>query len=237
MVNIGDKMLVGNYSIPDSPNRLPDLLDLLKKIYDIYTREDIKDVLKNDGLAKLLNYKSSNNGSYQRKIRAFRDYGLLEGKGDLRVSIRGENILYGPEEDKNKALQDAFLSVPLWNKLYDKFRKDLPASDFWLHLKEITGCSPKDAQDMENAVREAFTRDASVMVSAGMHQEERRPSPIEKDIETMNVEQRPIVAHSSDEGEVALTALYRLGAYDIATQLIEFLKEKKNTKPKKEEES
>ena len=230
-------MQVGNYSIPDSPNRLPDLLDHLRKIYDVYSRNDIKDVLKNDGLAKLLNYKSSNNGSYQRKIKGFREYGLLEGKGDLRVSARGENILYGTEDERNKALKDAFLSIPLWNKFFEKFGKNLPMSDFWLHLKETTGCSPKDAQDLENSVRDAYTKDASAVGDFGLHREEKSSSSEHSRIDESKNNQKLVAVPSKDDGEVALTALYRLEAYDIATQLIQFLKEKKITEQNTEEGS
>lgn len=222
-------MQVGNYSIPDSPNRLPDLLDPLRKIYDVYSTNDIKDVLKNDGLATLLNYKSSNNGSYQRKIKGFREYGLLEGKGDLRVSIRGENILYGTEVEKNKALKDAFLSIPLWNKFFEKFGKNLPMNDFWLHLKETTGCSPKDAQDMENSVRDAYTKDANAIGDLGSHLEEKSSSMEHPRNDESKNSQNSVEAQSKDDGELALTALYRLEAFDIAADLIKFLKERKKS--------
>lgn len=229
-------MQVGNYSIPDGPNRLPGLLELLKKIYDVYSRNDIKDVLKNDGLAELLSYKSSNNGSYQRKIRAFREYGLLEGKGDLRVSTRGEAILYGTETEKNKALQSAFLSIPFWNKLFEKFGKELPSNDFWLHIREITGCSPKEAQDVEETVREAFFKDAGVFSEVmKSYPDYTRSSPTEKEGRTETPQS--ITVQFKDDGELALTLLYRLEAYDIASDLIQFLKEKKKSIDRPEEGS
>lgn len=230
-------MQVGNYSIPDSPNRLPDLLDPLRKIYDVYTRNDIKDVLKNDGLAKLLNYKSSNNGSFQRKIRGFREYGLLEGKGDLKVSARGESILYGTESERSRALQDAFMAIPLWNKLFKRFGKNLPMRDFWLHLKETTGCSPKDAQDLENTVRDAYTKDASVVSDINSKKGEMGETYDYHEKEQTTPLQESLTVQFRDDGELALTLLYRLEAYEIAGELIQFLKEKKQDKKNTEKES
>lgn len=219
-------MQIGNYSIPESPHRLPELIIQIKKIYEVYDRNEIKDALKNDTLAKLLGYKSSNNGSYQRKLRAFRDYGLLEGKGSVKVTLRTENILYGKEEDKNQALREAFLSIPLWNKLFEKYGKSLPQSDFWAHIKEITGCSPKEAQDKEAYIKEAFAKDASVISdldilnSVNMESEQR--------FKTREEPRQTSAVKEKGEEEIA-TELLKAGAYELAKQYIDFLQKKRNT--------
>ena len=217
-------MQIGNYSIPESPQRLPELIIKIKKIYEVYDRNEIKDALKNDTLAKLLGYKSSNNGSYQRKLRAFRDYGLLEGKGSVKVTLRTENILYGKEEDKNQALREAFLSIPLWNKLFEKYGKSLPQNDFWAHIKEITGCSPKEAQDKEAYIKEAFARDASVISDLDIQNIVNMES--EQRFKTREEPRQNFAVKEKGEDEIA-TELLKAGAYDLAKQYIDFLQKKR----------
>lgn len=223
-------MQIGNYSIPDNPHRLPEIINDLKKIYDVYDKNDIRGVLKNDGLAKLLSYKSANNGSYQRKIRALKDYGLIEGKTDVKVSIRGEEVLYGNEENKEQAIMSAFLSIPLWNKLFEKYGKNLPVNDFWLHIKEITGCSPKEAQEMEEFIKEAFAKDASVISDKGIFTREKKESNMFQ-AKDEGIE-KPQNIRYGNEDEQIMALLTRRRAYRVIEAYLEFLKEEIKKEPR-----
>lgn len=220
-------MQIGNYTIPDSPNRLPALVERIRKVHDIYDKEEIKDYLRNDGFATVLGYKSSNNGSYQRSVKALKEYGLVEGKVDLRLSNRVEAILYGTEREKQESLLDAFKSIPLWFKLFEKFGVELPSDNFWVHLRNITGSSPKDAQDKANYVREAYAKDTSVINEIQILGErimDREP----KIGKPKNLEQKSFATEISGEEEIA-TALLKAGAFDLAKQYIDFLQEKRKT--------
>ncbi|MEM0134687.1 MAG: hypothetical protein QXU18_05585 [Thermoplasmatales archaeon] len=222
-------MQIGNYTIPDSPNRLPTLIEKIRKVFDVYDKQEIKDYLRNNELATTLGYKSWNNGSYQRTVKALKEYGLIEGKGDLKVSNRAETILYGTEMEKQKSLLDAFKSIPLWLKLYEKFGKELPSDNFWIQLRNITGSSPKDAQDKTNYIREAYAKDTSVINEIQIHNERIMESKSKIERNT-NLEQKSFTTEVSGEEDIA-TALLKAGAFDLAKQYIDFLQEKrKNSK-------
>lgn len=218
-------MQIVNYTIPDNPHRLPELIKDLKKIYDVYNKQDINGVLNNDRLAKLLNYKGANNGSYQRKLKALRDYGLIEGRTDVKVSLRGESILYSKSEEKERAILSAFLSLPLWNNLFETYGKNLPTNDFWLHIKEITGCSSKDAQETEGFIKEAFAKDVSVISDKWISTIDRGPSNTfqancegAKRFESIN---------HGNEDEQIMALLTRRKAYHVIAAYLEFLEEEK----------
>jgi hypothetical protein len=158
-------MRIGNFIVPDNPNRLPRLLNHVKKIYDTYKGDTIPNARKNDGLAQLLGYKSSNNGSYLHELSALKAYGLLEGRSDVRVSDLAKKATYGTEDERGKALLTAFLNIPLWKALYDRYRLELPTQDFWAKLQHITGCEAPEAKSMEKLVTEAFYADANLIKS------------------------------------------------------------------------
>jgi hypothetical protein len=156
---------IGNFTIPDNPNRLPRLLSIAKKIYDTYKGDVIPNYRKNDALAQLLGYKSANNGSYLGVIAALKAYGLIEGRGDIKVSEIAKKATYGNEDEKGNALFTAFLNIPLWKALYDRYRLELPTQDFWAKLQHITGCEAPEAKSMETFITEAFYTDANLIKS------------------------------------------------------------------------
>jgi len=158
-------MKLGDYTIPDNPNRLPLLIDVTRRIYDTYKSDMIPNANKNDALAQLLGFKSSNNGAYWNRLTALKAYGLLEGRGDLRVSQLGKDITYGTGDAKNQAAIKAFQNIGLWKKLFDAHRLQLPSQDFWAKLAKIANCEPPVAKSNEQFVREAFEEDAKVITS------------------------------------------------------------------------
>lgn len=158
-------MRIGNFIVSNNPYRIPRLVRHTKKIYDTYKADTITNARKNDALAQLLGYKSSNNGSYWAELAALKAYGLLEGRSDVRVSDTGKKATYGVGEDKSGALLKAFLNIPLWKTLYDRYRLDLPSQDFWAKLQHITGCEAPEAKNTEKFITEAFYSDANLIKS------------------------------------------------------------------------
>lgn len=156
---------LGDFTVPDNPNRLPFLIDMTKKIYDTYKSDAIPNATKNDALAQLLGFKSSNNGAYWLRLTALKAYGLLEGRGDARVSQLGKDITYGTGDAKSQASLRAFQNIGLWKELYDAHRLQLPSQDFWAKLAKIANCEPPVAKSNEQFVREAFEEDAKVIRS------------------------------------------------------------------------
>lgn len=158
-------MRIGNFLVPDNPHRLPKLVRHTKLIYDTYKADIITKATKNDALAQLLGYKSSNNGSYWTELSALKAYGLLEGRGDARVSELGKQATYGVAEQRPTALFKAFLSIPLWKAFHDRYRLELPSQDFWAKLQHITGCEAPDAKSNEKFITDAFYADANLIKS------------------------------------------------------------------------
>jgi hypothetical protein len=156
-------MKIGNYSIPNNPFRLPRLIQDAKKIYDKYKGETIIDANRNDELAILLGYKSSNNGSFRAELSALRVYGLVEGKGDIKISDLGKKVTYGTGEEKNRAILQAVLNIPLWKQLYNRYRFELPSKDFWVKIQQITACESPVAQSNEKFITEAYYEDTNLI--------------------------------------------------------------------------
>ncbi len=82
-----------------------------------------------DQLAAWLDYKSVRSGTYLTRVAAARQFGLVESaSGRFSVTDRGMAIIAPVmPDDAANAKADAFLSVPLFAKLYEQFRgKQLP---------------------------------------------------------------------------------------------------------------
>jgi hypothetical protein len=158
-------MDIGNFSVPNNPNRLPRLIEHTKKIYDTYHADAIVHAKKNDALAQLLGYKSSNNGAYWSELAAVKSYGLLEGRSDLRITELAKQVTYGTGDQKPQAILRAFMNIPLWKQLYERYRLQLPSQEFWAKLQHITGCEAPVAKSNEQFITEAFKEDTSLIKS------------------------------------------------------------------------
>jgi len=164
-----EHLKIGNYTVPWNPFRLPKLIDDVKKIYDTYKGDSIKNPNKNDALAQLLGYKSSRNGQYWNRMAAMRAYGLIEGRGDVRVSDLAKQLTYGSGSQKSDAALKAFFNIPLWKELYNRYRLELPRQDFWAKLANIAGCEAPEAKSSEQFVNDAFSEDAKVLDTVKTH--------------------------------------------------------------------
>ena len=148
-------MRVGNYTIPNV-RLYPSLVEAVKTIYDTYPTEEISDM---DALAKLLGHKSAKSGTFLGKMTFLRAYGLIEGRGTVKVSELGKKITYGNDEEKAKAATKAVLKIPLWNELYSRYSVNLPTDNFWAHLGKIAVLEAPDAQRVADNVRKAYLAD------------------------------------------------------------------------------
>lgn len=79
----------------------------------------------NDQLASLLGYSGVRNGSFRTRVSSAKMFGLIEDTDDqrLRVSPRGRAIVapVTPVDGRNARVQ-AFLSVDLFKKVYERYR-------------------------------------------------------------------------------------------------------------------
>ena len=153
-------MKIGNYEIPDI--RLSEVIQDVKKIFDKV--KNTQDLTHYTDIAVMLDYKSKIGGAFYRRLNSLTLFGLLEGRAKYRVTELGENISYPIDEaNKNELTSKAFLSVPLWNKIYSKHGKQL-SDNVWFDIKNITGISAPEAQAVEKDVRKWYLEDVVFVV-------------------------------------------------------------------------
>lgn len=117
-----------------------------------------------DMLAKFLGHKSANSGTFLAKLTYLRAYGLIEGRGTVKVSEIGKKLTYPTsEEERMDALEKAILHIPLWKEFYSRWGVNLPNGDFWVDLAKITGLEPPEAQRLAEMVRKAYLDDVKYL--------------------------------------------------------------------------
>ena len=152
-------MNIGSFSIPDM--RLhPTPIDDVKKMYNKFEQKYVDYTT----LASVLGHKSAKSGSFTAKMAVMRNYNLIDGRGEVRVTETGRKIAQAPSDPQelNEGLIEAVTSIPLWKEIYEKYTdvgKELPSSDFWLTLREICHVSPEEAQNKADIIRKAYLED------------------------------------------------------------------------------
>jgi len=223
---------VGKYEIPDM-RLYPVLVEAVKKIYEKFKSEEATDTLT---VAKLLGHKTDKSGAFLRKLACLRAYGLIDKRG-IRVTEIGKKLTYGvTEEEKNEALKQAVLNIPLWKELFSKWGAKLPTENFWVDLAKITGLEAPDAQKLEEIVKKAYLDDVRYIKLA----EKPKKEGIEV-TETSKFETgKAILAPSpADKYANVLKVLIEEEAFEIAKNFIDHIearaKAKKETRQKEDQ--
>lgn len=123
---------LGTYSYPDI--RFSDAVEIAGRIM-----ANFRGTVTVKGLAWELGM-AENSGTLFAKVAALRDFGLVEGRGELRVSALTQRILHPntPEEGR-KAKADAFRRVDLLQSLYERLEGEAPDDKtLMIALEEIT---------------------------------------------------------------------------------------------------
>ncbi|MDO8750411.1 MAG: hypothetical protein Q7K03_04635 [Dehalococcoidia bacterium] len=123
---------LGTYSYPDI--RFGDAVEIAGRILSKF-----RGTVTVKGLAWELTM-AENSGTLFAKIAALRDFGLVEGRGELRISDLGRRILRpaNPEEARQTRIE-AFQRVDLLRALYEKFEGEAPDdSTLLIALEEIS---------------------------------------------------------------------------------------------------
>jgi len=84
---------------------------------------------------------SANSGWFNQQIAALRLYGLVEGRGKLRLTSLAERLLYPVgDEELLEAKRDAWLNVEIIRLLYERLEGEIPENDGLLMalLQDIT---------------------------------------------------------------------------------------------------
>ena len=129
---------LGPYSYPDI--RFGDALAIAERIATKF-----KGTVSVKGLAWELGM-AENSGTLFAKVAALRDFGLLDGRGELRISALARRIIQPVSAEEGRAARaEAFQRVELLRQLYTRFNGELPDDmGLLVVLEELTRASRED---------------------------------------------------------------------------------------------
>ncbi len=205
-------MKIGSYSIPDM-RLFPRIEGYARIIYEAYGFNEATD---DNSVAIALGHKTANSGAFLSKLADLRLYGLLEPHS-IKATKLAEKLTYGTDKEKQDATNKAVLGIPLWKELYSKFGVELPESNFWLQLQNITGLSHLEAQKHADFVRKAYLDDISHIKAEKEEKDMTGQEGADKIDKFTSI---------SDRQANIVAGLMREGAYDIAKSFIDFVKQK-----------
>jgi hypothetical protein len=123
---------LGQYTYPDI--RFGDAVEISGRVLTKF-----KGTVSVKGLAWELGM-AEGSGTLFAKVAAMRDFGLIEGRGELRISSLAQRVLHpaSPEEGQ-EARAEAFQRVDLLRQLYERFDGEVPDDmSMLVGLEEIT---------------------------------------------------------------------------------------------------
>jgi hypothetical protein len=222
-----------NWEIPNM-RIYPELYDDIKKLYEKFGQSEVDQEIA----AQLWGHKSAKSSQFSfSKLGSLREYGLIEGRGKIRVSDLGKKLTYPQnDEELSEAIVLTISRIPLWKLFFDTFTakgKDIPTDTLWMDLRQIIGedkLPPEKAKIVADFVRKAYLEDIKYY------------KPVKKEIvggQGMEGEQinKSMGTSSStmSQGDI-VKGLFMYGAYDIAKQFIDFIankskEEKTNSTP------
>ena len=126
---------LGPYSYPDI--RFGDAVEIAGRILTKF-----KGVVSVKGLAWELGM-AEGSGTLFAKVAALRDFGFVEGRGELRVSPLAQRVLHpSSREEGQRARGEAFQRVELLRQLYIRFEGEVPDDmSLLVGLEELTKAS------------------------------------------------------------------------------------------------
>jgi len=210
----------------------PELFDDVKKFYGKFGQSEADQ----EAVARLWGHKSPKSSQFSYvKLGSLRDYGLIEGRGKIKVSDLGKRLTF-PQSDKegNDAIVEAIKNVPLWKRLFDNYTakdEDLPIDTFWMDLRQIVGednLPPEEAENKAKIVRKAYFEDLRYF------KRDIKPEKEDDKMETGKIDISKANSPTVDRQANIVADLMKEGAYDIAKNFIDFIKSKKKESPEKE---
>ena len=126
---------LGQYTYPDI--RFGDAVEISGRVLTKF-----KGTVSVKGLAWELGM-AEGSGTLFAKVAAMRDFGLIEGRGELRISPLAQRVLHPATAEEGQAARaEAFQRVDLLRQLYARFEGELPDDmSMLVGLEEITRAS------------------------------------------------------------------------------------------------
>lgn len=130
---------LGAYSYPDI--RFGDAVEIAGRILSKF-----KGTVSVKGLAWELGM-AEGSGTLFAKVAALRDFGLIEGRGELRTTVLVQRLLHpASPAEATSARADAFQRVELLRALYHRFDGEIPDDlSLLVALQEVTRCRREEA--------------------------------------------------------------------------------------------
>jgi len=223
-------MRVAAYTVP-SIRLYPRLVSALGTIYTKFGTENIPST---EVLAQALKHKTANSGTFLLKLACLRSYGLLQ-KRDLAISELGIRLVSSRNsQEKNEALKEAVLNVPLYKEFYDRWGCKIPESNFLDELVRITGLGREEAERLALKVKRAYLEDVRHIESPATTEVTRKPemSSISKLSKEVTERAESVVSLPSNVvarvavKDLGIVDVYDLDTYKIAMSLMELVERK-----------
>ncbi len=190
---------LGPYSYPDI--RFGDAVEIAGRVLTKF-----KGTVSVKGLAWELGM-AEGSGTLFAKVAALRDFGLVEGRGELRISQLAQRVLHPttPEEGQ-QARAEAFQRVELLRQLYTRFEGETPDDmSLLVGLEEISR-APRDEIVRRAPLIQKHLTDAIRVLGRPVQEEKKREySGAEQIIAAGPVESR-VSSEPSEDGLRVLAA-------------------------------
>jgi len=174
---------LGQYTYPDI--RFGDAVEISGRVLTKF-----KGTVSVKGLAWELGM-AEGSGTLFAKVAAMRDFGLIEGRGELRISQLAQRVLHpSTPEEGQEARAEAFQRVDLLRQLYGRFEGEVPDDmSMLVGLEEITRASRDEIVRRAPLIQKHLTDAIRVL---------GRPVPVGIKTESPVTEQN-ILGHSTGE--------------------------------------
>lgn len=126
----------------------------VRRIYKKFGSDEIADM---NAVAGAIGLSKAKSGTFFYRRAALRAYGLIEGRGRIRVTELGKRISYPLNKDEElKAREKAVKNAKLFEAIYNKYGVEIPKEKFWVDLVKFTGAESPEAQKIERRIRHLY---------------------------------------------------------------------------------
>lgn len=224
-------MKLGTYTIPNYP--LSESVEAIKRVYEQCGRNEIT----REHIAQILGF-NAQSGGFNMRLSDLKVYGFIEGRGRFHVTELAVKATFGTTQEKERALDEAVRTVPLWQIFCDKWKTNLPADTFWIDLADITGIERSESKKEADKISKLYLDDIRYILPIKVSEKMDEIEPI-SDLETGNGSNANIITTSMNSsiclnGEIIYLKLANIGEFrlepnnamniDIAIQILNSLK-------------
>src|SRR2546425_3508421 len=214
---------LGQYDYPDV--RIGRTLDVVTKL----CQPPYKGSIARSGLGEMLDL-NIKGGGFAALVASLKDYGLVEGREQLKVTDLGKKAVVGSGEEREQAKAQAFLNVVLFKELLERIGPTVPDREsFAILLKEVTKEDPLKVNHQVKDVLSVYS-DGIKLLGA-----------LKKPEMGGNIESGPDLVVTTREGPLVLEIKagqyyqrlpYDSNGFDIAVRFLQGLKEAQAEKQK-----